>query len=94
MANRNFVCILCKRNFSRLTGDAIPAAESICDDCLEELSNLNEKALRAQVSQQLAGQGVPDREIENGILEAIPRLLARKRRLDELINKIWKGKRE
>ena len=94
MANREFVCILCKRNFSRMMGDLIIAEESICDECLEELSQLDEDALRAHVPQRLAEQGLGDQEIADRIIQAIPGLLARKRRLEELINRIEKRKRE
>jgi hypothetical protein len=87
MANREFVCILCKRNFSRMMGDLIIVEESICDECLEELSQLDEKALRAHVPQRLAEQGLRDQEIADRIIQAIPDLLARKRRLEELISR-------
>lgn len=90
MANRNFVCILCKRDFSRVTGDLILAEESICDDCLEELSKMDEKAVRAYLSQHLDGQELQNKETENRLLEAVLRLLTRKRRLDELVKRVEK----
>jgi hypothetical protein len=75
-------------------GDLIIVEESICDECLEELSRLDEKALRAHVPQRLAEQGLRDQEIADRIIQTIPDLLARKRRLDELTNRIEKKKRE
>lgn len=90
MANRNFVCILCKRDFSRVTGDLILAEESICDDCLEELSKMDEKAVRAYISQHLDGQELRNKETKNRLLKVVSRLLTRTRRLEELVKRVEK----
>jgi hypothetical protein len=42
---REFECILCRRQFSMLTQDLIPPWTLICHECMEEILELEEKAL-------------------------------------------------
>lgn len=94
MANREFDCILCGRHFSRMTADAIFFVEQICDECLEELWQLNEAARREHVSQQLTKRGIQDEGFKNGLLEAISRMAEQRQRLDTLTKPLEERKHQ
>jgi hypothetical protein len=84
MTNRQYVCVLCKRAFSRMGGDLLFIEDSICDECLEELGKLELDARRLRVVNILLEQGWQGRELENRILQAVSGLLEQKRRMDQL----------
>lgn len=56
-----------------MTADAIFPDEQICDDCLVELGQLDEEALKKHVAEQLARQASQDIELEKMIVSAIQR---------------------
>jgi hypothetical protein len=73
MANRDFECILCQKQFTRFCGDAFLLSENlICDDCLIEFQQMEEDELR-KLSQHLAKSASHSgREFENEIIRIIP----------------------
>ncbi|MGD8623169.1 MAG: hypothetical protein PVJ34_01415 [Anaerolineae bacterium] len=54
MAVRDFECDLCRRPFSKMTGDLIMPIDSTCDECLAEIARLDGDDLAEYVARQLA----------------------------------------
>ena len=54
MAVRDFECGLCRRPFSKMTGDLIMPIDSTCDECLAEIARLDGDELAEFVARQLA----------------------------------------
>jgi hypothetical protein len=53
MAVRDFECLLCRREFSRMTADFIIMEEQVCDECLKDLCQLEGDECARQVSRRL-----------------------------------------
>lgn len=54
MATREFKCLLCGRQFTRMSADLILPETTVCDACLAELGPLDEVALRKEIARRLA----------------------------------------
>ncbi len=59
MATREFKCLLCGRQFTRMSADLILPETTVCDECLAELGSLNEVALREEIDRRLAERTSP-----------------------------------
>ena len=68
IAERSFECLLCQRQYTRVSGDLILTEDLICNDCLKEFQRLDESELRKQVSDRLSkNPSLPSQEIERAL---------------------------
>jgi hypothetical protein len=56
MAWRDFVCELCGREYSRMTGDLIVPSDTVCADCFEELGQPSDRELWDIISERRAAK--------------------------------------
>ncbi len=56
MAVREFECTLCRQKFSLLSGDLFFPGPNICDDCLEEVWELESEELAKHVAGRVASE--------------------------------------
>ena len=68
MAERDLECFLCQQHFTAMSGDLIILEQTICDDCITELEQLEGDTLRQRVSQHLAQRDLASSETEDRIV--------------------------
>ncbi len=59
MTEREFECLLCGRQFTRMSADLILPENRVCDECLAALGPLDEAALRNEITRRLAARPSP-----------------------------------
>lgn len=59
MTTREFTCLLCGRQFTRMSADSILPETQVCDLCLAELGPLDEVALREEIARRVAERMSP-----------------------------------
>jgi hypothetical protein len=75
MVPREFDCLICQRRFSRVCGDLILPEYQICDDCLDELVQLEGDPLRKRIAERLdEGGSRRDERLEDEIVRAVERV--------------------
>ena len=73
MTERELECFLCRKHFVAMHPDLIFAPDIICDDCLAELKQLEESALKQRVSAILAQRGLTDPALIEHVVQNIRR---------------------
>jgi hypothetical protein len=53
MVDRDFICLLCNRPFSRMTADLIVPTYEVCDECIEGLVQLEVDQLEPEITRRL-----------------------------------------
>ncbi len=59
MTTREFTCVLCGRQFTRMSADFVLPETQVCDACLAELGPLDEVALREEIARRVAERAPP-----------------------------------
>jgi hypothetical protein len=95
IAVRQLECILCQRSFSMLAGDLIVPEANICDDCLREVWDMDERSLLEHVKNCLSkgeiwegeadGSSMVDMKLVSRIVNNIKGSVGQGGRVEELI---------
>jgi hypothetical protein len=59
MTTREFKCLLCGLQFTRMSADLILPETTVCDECLAEMGPLDEVALRGEINRRVAERASP-----------------------------------